>query len=161
MACKARDALDRNLIALLERDAREPTSSLARRLGVARTTVKERIARLERDGIIAGYSAVIRLDMENQPVKAMVFITCIRNQIDRIIARLHDLPEVSQCMTVSGRHDLLCHVEVPQNEDIDALLDEIASYQGVTAMETTIVLSTRFGLLNDWKPAKPQLRLIE
>ena len=160
MPSKARDALDRNLIAMLERDAREPTSSLARRLGVARTTVKERIARLERDGIIEGYSAIIRLDMDDQPVKAMMFISCERSKLDQIIGQLRYLPEVSQCMTVSGQHDLLCTVEVPQNEDIDALLDEIASYRGVTAIDTTIVLSTKFGMLKETSRQRPALRVV-
>lgn len=52
----ARDALDRQLIALLQMNARMPTAEIARRLGVARSTVHERIARLERERVIAGYT---------------------------------------------------------------------------------------------------------
>ena len=55
----ARDALDRQLIALLQMNARMPTAEIARRLGVARSTVHERIARLERERVIAGYTAVL------------------------------------------------------------------------------------------------------
>ena len=49
------DATDRHLLSLLQANAREPAALLARKLGVARTTVVARIARLERDGVIAGY----------------------------------------------------------------------------------------------------------
>ena len=50
------DAKDRSLIALLRANARESTASLARKLGVARSTVQERLTRLEKDGTIAGYT---------------------------------------------------------------------------------------------------------
>jgi len=47
---------DERLVALLRANAREPTASLARKLGLARSTVQERIARLERQGTIKGYT---------------------------------------------------------------------------------------------------------
>jgi DNA-binding Lrp family transcriptional regulator len=50
------DPTDRRLLALLQADAREPVSSLARKLDLARSTVQERIARLERTHVIAGYT---------------------------------------------------------------------------------------------------------
>ena len=50
----AKDQIDRDLIALLQANARESTANLARKLGVARTTVVERLARLERDGVVVG-----------------------------------------------------------------------------------------------------------
>ena len=52
----ALDERDRELLALLAEDARMPLTGLARRLGVARSTVQQRLARLEADGVIAGYS---------------------------------------------------------------------------------------------------------
>src|SRR4051794_5478855 len=59
---KVNDATDRRLLALLQANARESTATLARKLGIARTTVQERIARLQRNGTIAGYSVVLRRD---------------------------------------------------------------------------------------------------
>ena len=54
-----RDSLDRRIIRELQRNARESTSNIAQKLGVARSTVHERIARMEKDGTIAGYSVVL------------------------------------------------------------------------------------------------------
>ena len=54
-----RDALDRRIIRELQRNARATTSNIAERLEVARSTVHERIARMEKDGTIAGYSVVL------------------------------------------------------------------------------------------------------
>ena len=138
------DRLDRRLLALLERDAREPTASLARRLGVARTTVNERIARLERDGVIQGYSAIIRPDDETQGVRAMLMISCQRTLLRRLVIRLRQFPEVSDCLSIAGPHDLMCSVTVPRAEDLDALADEIAEIDGVSTVDTTVVLATKF-----------------
>lgn len=144
VAARQKDALDRNLIALLERDARAPTASLARRLGVARTTIKERIARLEREGVIQGYAAIICPEAETPTLRAMVMIACQRVQVSHLVHRLRQFPEVSECHSVTGPHDLMCQVEVPQAEDLDALIHEIAQIDGVGAIDTTIVLATKF-----------------
>ena len=61
------DTIDRRLLALLQANARESAATLGRKLGIARTTVQERILRLQRAGVIAGYSVVLRQDLtENQ-----------------------------------------------------------------------------------------------
>lgn len=58
------DDTDRQLLSLLQANARESTATLARRLGLARTTVVSRIARLEREGVVAGYG--VRLAIEGR-----------------------------------------------------------------------------------------------
>jgi len=144
VAARQIDALDRSLIALLEWNAREPIARLARRLGVARTTVNERIARLERDGVIQGYCAIIRRDTDRQLLQAKVMISCQRALLSRLVMRLRQFPEVSDCASITGPHDLMCSVSVPQAEDLDALADEIAEIEGVCGVDTTIVLATKF-----------------
>ena len=58
-----RDQLDRDLLALLQANARTSTADLARQLGTARTTVLARLARLEREGVIAGYTLRLGQDV--------------------------------------------------------------------------------------------------
>ena len=70
----ARDTLDKKLLALLQMNARMPTSELARKLGVARSTVHERIARLERTGVITGYTTVLSRPAQDNPVRALVML---------------------------------------------------------------------------------------
>ena len=69
-----KDATDRNLIALLQANARESTAHLARQLGIARTTVVARLARLERDGVVVGYTARLGQDEQRPGVIAHVGI---------------------------------------------------------------------------------------
>ncbi|MGL4808551.1 MAG: Lrp/AsnC family transcriptional regulator, partial [Giesbergeria sp.] len=58
------DETDRQLLSLLQTNARESTATLARQLGLARTTVVSRIARLERDGVVAGYGVRLGTRMD-------------------------------------------------------------------------------------------------
>ena len=66
---------DRRLLALLKANARESTASLARKLGLSRTTVQERIRRLERNGVIAGYAVRIAEDVTRNVLSAQVLLS--------------------------------------------------------------------------------------
>ena len=66
---------DTNLIDLLRANAREPTASLARKLGLARSTVQERIARLQRDGTIKGYTVRLSDEATAGMLRAVVMIS--------------------------------------------------------------------------------------
>ena len=69
------DATDRRLLALLQMNARESVAMLSRKLGIARTTVQERITRMERNGTIAGYSVLLRRDPFNQYAEAVILLS--------------------------------------------------------------------------------------
>ncbi len=144
MYIRKRDAIDRNLIAALEEDARVSTSKLARKLGVARSTINERIARLEREGVIMGYSAIVRPEQDVQETRTMLFITCNRAYWSRIVSALEAFPEIQECVTVSGNYSLMCTARTPYAEDLDALVEEIAAVPGITTVDTMIVLASKF-----------------
>ena len=83
------------LLALLRRNARESTASLARKLGIARTTVAERILRLERDGIINGYTVRVTDAFARQRITALVLIN--------VNPKLSDLVEIDRILDALGR----------------------------------------------------------
>lgn len=138
------DKIDRQLVALLQTNSRDTTTTLARKLGVARTTVHERIARMERNGLIRGYSVVLNRDPFGQYVTALVFLTVLKQRQSNIVEQLKRLPEVKLCQTVNGACDLVCQIEVPQLEDLEALIVEISSINGVNGARSMIVTAIKF-----------------
>ncbi|KZK81745.1 Leucine-responsive regulatory protein [Pseudovibrio sp. W64] len=139
-----KDELDRKLIAILQGNAREPVSSIARRLDVARSTVQERIARLERKGIIIGYTAILGDQEDQKRVQALVMLSVAQQRSRELIAQLESYPEIRSCLTISGEFDLCLIVEPDRLEELDAVLDEIAAIPGVERTRSSIVLTKKF-----------------
>ena len=138
-----RDA-DTKLLALLKANAREPTASLARKLGVARSTVQERIARLEREMIIKGYTVRLADDAEARRLRALVMITADPKQADRVAAELKRMPEVRALAAVSGAYDMVATVEADTPAKMDVSLDRIGRAPGVARTVSSIILSEKF-----------------
>ncbi|CFN69118.1 regulatory protein [Bordetella pertussis] len=98
----ALDALDRRLLALLRADARLPTATLARQLHVSRGTVQNRMARLERSGIVAGYTVRLRNEDEHG-IRAITLIEVRGAATDAVVAALRRIPEALQVHSTNGR----------------------------------------------------------
>jgi DNA-binding Lrp family transcriptional regulator len=138
-----KDDLDRRLITLLQANARESTANLARRLGVARTTVVARLARLERDGVIVGYTVRLGLDDQRPQVRAHVGITLQPRSSAGVIRRLQAIPELLQLSSVSGEFDYIALLRADTTARLDALLDEIGAIEGVLKTTSSVVLALR------------------
>jgi DNA-binding Lrp family transcriptional regulator len=134
---------DEELIALLKVNAREPVAALARKLGVSRTTVQDRLRRLEEQGVIAGYTIKLSKDVRALGISAMVTISVEpRRQID-VAKMVAKLPQVETLHTVSGKFDLMALVKTATAEDMDKIIDQIGVISGVTEIETAVILSTK------------------
>lgn len=138
-----KDQTDRDLIALLQANARDSTANLARKLGIARTTVVARLARLERDGVLVGYTAKLAIDDERPRVMAHVGITLEPKRGRAVLARLQKLPELRQLFSVSGTFDYIAVLRADTTARLDALLDEIGELEGVIKTTTSVVLARR------------------
>ena len=138
------DATDRRLIALLQDNARESVTELARKLKLGRSTVHERLAKLERNGVILGYQPILARNLGAQGSRAIVMLSLVQRMQPAVMDRLRLLPEVLTCHTVSGDFDLALMVEAPQMDDLDAVLDEIINLPGVERCRSSIIMTTNF-----------------
>ncbi|HEY8908122.1 MAG TPA: Lrp/AsnC family transcriptional regulator [Rhodoferax sp.] len=136
-----RDALDRELLALLQINARESAANLARKLGTARTTVLSRLSRLERDGVIAGYTVRLAQDMLSQGLQAFVGLTVQPKAGRSIEERLQRMPEVRQLCAVSGEFDYVLLLRAESAVRLNALLDDIRNLEGVVKTTTSVALA--------------------
>ena len=136
------DDLDKKLIQTLSDNARTPLTELARKLGVARTTVQSRIDRLEKTGTIRGYT--LRMGYARRPmIRASVLIAFEPHSSGAVLSKLHSLPEVRRAHTTSGRFDMLVEIAAQTTADLDRILDQIGSSTGVKSSESLIYLTTK------------------
>ncbi|MDL9998896.1 Lrp/AsnC family transcriptional regulator [Variovorax sp. J22P240] len=137
------DDTDRHLLSLLQANAREPAALLARKLGVARTTVVARIARLERDGVISGYGVRLGQRLEQAAVRAYCGLSVAPKMGSAVVRALERLPEVEELSAVSGQYDYMVFLRCETNEQLDALLDRIGLIEGIQHTHTSVVLSRK------------------
>lgn len=137
------DDADKRLLALLRENARAPVASLARALGLSRTTVQSRIERLERRGVVGGYTVSVPAEAEQDTVRAHVLVTLAARQSGAIELGLRRIPEVRTVYSVSGPFDLIVVVAAASIGELDGLIDRIGALDGVERTTSAIVLSTR------------------
>lgn len=135
---------DRQLLALLRENARTPTSEMARRLGVSRTTVQSRLERLERDGVVTGYTLRLAPDYEGALIRAHVMLTVKPKLTAEVSHALRRIPEVRTLYSVSGSYDMVALVAAEGVEEMDRLIDAIGALDGVERTMSSVVLATKF-----------------
>ena len=137
------DDLDYRLIAELTADARLTQVALAARVGLSRSAVQERLKRLERDGVILGYT--LRLGMDSKPgVRAYLLVRGSGPSHERAVRMVKAFPEVRVADSVSGDIDLVLQLEAGRLEDINRIRDEVARLPDVSSTQTLLVMAERF-----------------
>ena len=136
------DGLDQQLIALLRLDARSTVATLAHKLKVSRGTVTNRIARLESEGVIVGYTVRLRPDSQPNDIRAWTSIAVEGNQTRAVIATLLGEPGVASLHDTNGRWDLLAELRAPNLGAMAEVLERMRLIKGIGATETSIHLQT-------------------
>jgi DNA-binding Lrp family transcriptional regulator len=136
------DTTDLQLIALLRQNARTPVALLAKRLGVSRGTVTNRIRKLEDDGVLVGYTVLLRPDAETQRITAWMSITVEGNHTREVISHLLGEPGVAGLHDTNGRWDLLAELRAPHLGELAAVLERVRLIKGIAGTETSIHLQT-------------------
>ena len=137
------DETDHALIRFLRRDARIPTAELARRVGVSRTTVQSRLERLEREGVIAGYTIKTGESYDPGVIRATVLIQVEPRHTAAIVTALGKMREVEGLFTTAGRFDMAIQLAAPGTPALDGALDRIGEMEGVRGMESLIHLTAK------------------
>jgi len=137
------DDTDRQLIALLRDNARMSVVALAQQLRVARATVQNRIARMEADGTIVGYTVRLKPEAEAHRIRAIMSIEISGHHGDEVRKALRGHPNVMALHTTNGRWDLMADVRADNLEAFDKVLNTIRGIKGIANSETSILLSTQ------------------
>lgn len=136
------DDIDRQLIALLRDDARMSVVALAAKLRLARATVQSRMARLEADGTIAGYTVRLKPAAQAHRIRAIMSVEVAGHRADVVRRALRGHPAVVSLHTTNGRWDLMAELQADSLEAFDQVLRAVRAIEGIANTETSILLST-------------------
>ena len=136
------DDLDRQLIALLRDNARSSVASLAKKLRVARGTVQNRLARLEEEGVIVGYTVRLKPQAEAHGIRAVMTIAVEGNRTQAVLRALRGDPAIAALHTTNGRWDFVAELRADNLQEFDRIISQISLLEGVSQSETNLLLTT-------------------
>jgi DNA-binding Lrp family transcriptional regulator len=136
------DALDADLIALLVAEPRIGAVEAARRLGVARGTVNQRLRRLEADGVLEPTGAVIDAAALGYSILTFLFLEIVQGRLAEATASLEAVPEVLEAHAITGPRDLLARVVARDTEDLQRVINLIVRAPSIRRSTSHIALST-------------------
>jgi DNA-binding Lrp family transcriptional regulator len=134
---------DQQLLGALRSDARASTTDIAKSLGLSRSTVQKRLARLEETGVIAGYTVQLASQYLDAEIKAHVMVTVEPRATETIIAQMEQLGGVRAVYSVSGPYDLIVEVAAMSVTALDKVIDTLIAIDGVERTVSSVILSTR------------------
>ncbi|WP_235977103.1 Lrp/AsnC family transcriptional regulator [Sandaracinobacteroides hominis] len=137
------DETDRQLLALLREDARQPIAQLAKELGVSRGQLYSRLARLEEKGIVAGYTVRLGAAFTASRIRAHMMIKTLpryRREVEQALAKLR---QVQAIHAISGQYDMIAMLEAGDSARLNELIDDIGLLEGIERTTTSVVLATK------------------
>jgi DNA-binding Lrp family transcriptional regulator len=134
------DSLDQQLLGLLRIDARISTAALAKKLGVSRGTIANRIARLEKAQVIVGYTVQVRPGCKPSEIKAWMSIAIEGAMTHEVVRFLLGEPAVTSLHDTNGRWDLLAELHATSVDELSEVLERVRTIKGIAATETSIHL---------------------
>src|SRR5918999_3661608 len=137
------DSTDRNILMALEADARLTYAEVGARVGLAASSVHDRVRKLERAGVVRGYRAELDLAAAGLPITAFVSLALRPESPAGIPARIAEFPLVQSCYSVAGDNSYVLVVRAPTTTALEELLDALRAKLEVTT-RSVIVLSTPF-----------------
>lgn len=134
---------DEHLIDLLRQNGRISVSEIARRMNLSRTAAQMRLQKLERNGVIEGYSVVLSAHYLEKQVRALVMIKFPPGMRAGIEKSLGNMPQVTSLYSISGAFDLAGVISAASMGELDATIDQIGCLEGIGETMSSIILSTK------------------
>lgn len=137
------DDIDLHILALLQENCKLPLARIGEKVGLSAPSVIERIKKLEDNGVITGYRAILNARRLDKDVTAFIGVSIghpkLIGEFEQEVARLDD---VQECHHVTGLHTLLLKVKTANTSSLEELISKVRSIEGVDRTETMVVLST-------------------
>ena len=139
------DDIDQRIVQLLQDNARMSYAELARQVGLTSPSVQERVAKLERNGVISGYRAQVNPESVGLGITAMIgIVTTADGEYPQIADALRSFVAIESCYFMAGSESYLLKARVGTMSELETLVTRLNRLSGVGGTRTTIALSTKW-----------------
>lgn len=133
------DALDREIVEILQKNARIKNTVIGKQVGLSSAAVAERIKRLEDKGIIESYTAQIDYKKSGYQLKAMITLSAFMGRLKPFLSKVTLFNEVINCYRITGNENIIMEVVLKDQAHLQLFIDELITYGEV---KTHIILSS-------------------
>lgn len=137
------DEIDERLLNLLRDDARQTIAHLAKELGISRGQIYSRLARLEEDKVVAGYTVRLGRAFSASRVRAHMMIKTLPRYHREVERALAGITMVQAIHAISGEYDIIAMLECEDGSQMNDLIDEVGLLEGVERTTTSVILATK------------------
>lgn len=141
------DRIDTEILRLLQNDARLSNKQIAAQVGLAPSSVHDRLKRLWSEGVLTGAYMEVAPKAMGVGLEALLLIELSKHEratVDRLMEEVVEIPEVRSAHLITGRYDLVVHVVARDTQHLkDLALEHFTNRPGVTRIETSIIYETR------------------
>ena len=137
------DKIDHKILEILQNTGRDSASHIATEIGMSVPAVSERIHKLEQNGIIAGYEAIVDPKKVGLNISALItLVSESSHHFEEVVKLANETQEVVQCFTTTGTGSHVLIINTENSESLELLLKNIQSWPGVLRTETQLILSS-------------------
>ena len=140
------DQIDRKILELLQRDAKQNTKEIARKVGLSVTPTYERIKKLEQQQVIKSYVALVDPAKVGKEMVVYCQINLLKHQkvlIDNFEDKITNFPEIMECHHVSGNFDFLLKIVVKDIKEFHHFVNEkLAVVDGISTIQSSFVMNS-------------------
>jgi Lrp/AsnC family transcriptional regulator for asnA, asnC and gidA len=136
------DDVDRKILTILQRNSRTPLREISKEVGLAESTIYERIKKLKDRGIIKRFTVILDPDSLSFKILAFILIKARAGMYGHVADELKKYPQICEVYETTGDYDMLVKIRTRSSEELNEFLDRIGEIDGVESTHTMVVLKT-------------------
>ena len=134
------DEVDKKILAILQRNSRTPLREISKRVGLAESTIYERIKKLKDNGVIQKFTVILNPESLGFTMLSFILIKSKAGMYARVAREIMKYPEIVEIYETTGNYDMVVKIRTRNSDDLNTFLDRVGEVEGVEATHTMVVL---------------------
>ncbi len=134
------DDIDKEIIKMLQENARSSFRKIAKKLNVSEATIFVRVRKLLKKGVIKGFTAIVSPELLGKNLTAFILINVDPKKLQQVLEALSKIDDVYEIYDVTGSYYIIAKVRTEDQKKLAKIIDEVGMIDGIISTETAVVL---------------------